>query len=241
MELKRWKSLVINIILTIIFILIMGTANLKMNRIEIELKIFILPIFLGILFGSIITYLSMKRTKYLEDRIKEKTRELEYYAAMDDMTDTYNRRMGLKILENHFILSRRHRNSLSVCFLDIDGLKSVNDSFGHAEGDKLIRDISEMLRSSIRESDIVSRMGGDEFLIIFPECGLDGARKVMRRFTEKMRTYNEVSQKVYVASVSFGISDSSCCYEGTVEDLLVEADNKMYAMKKNKRPTSYEK
>lgn len=239
MELKSWKFLIMNIILMIIFMLIVATSNIKMNGIEVGLKFYILPIFLGILFGSIITSLSMKRTKYLEERIKEKTKKLEHYAAelehlasMDDMTNIYNRRMGLKMLRNHFNLSKRHKNSLSVCFVDIDGLKSVNDSFGHAKGDKLIRDISEMLRASIRESDIVSRMGGDEFLIIFSECGAGGARKAMRRLTEKIRVYNEDSQKSYRASVSFGISEFSGCEDKTMEDLLVEADNKMYDMKK---------
>ncbi|NDI78884.1 GGDEF domain-containing protein [Psychrilyobacter sp. BL5] len=224
-----------NIISMMIFILIMGAVNLKINRIEVELNFFILPVFLGILFGIINTYLSVKRTRDLEEKIREKTKEFEHYATMDDMTNTYNRRMGLKMLKNYFILSKRHKNNLSVCYVDIDELKCVNDSFGHVEGDELIRNISEMLRSSVRKSDIVSRMGGDEFLIIFPECGIEGAEKVMRRLGEKMRVYNEVSQKYYRASVSFGISGFSSCDARTLEDLLVEADNRMYAMKKENK------
>lgn len=219
----------------------MATVNLKINRIDIKLKIFILPIVWGILFGSIITYISLKKTRHLEERINKKTKELEHYAAMDDMTNTYNRRMGMKMLENHFILSKRHRNILSLCFVDIDGLKYVNDSFGHAEGDKLIRDVSEMMRLSIRESDILFRMGGDEFVIIFPECNLNGARKVMRRLAEKMKAYNELSPKGYSASVSFGILESSRYDERTIEELLAEADNKMYAMKKSIKSSFYEK
>lgn len=232
MALKRWNTLIMNVILTVIFISIMVTINLKMNRMEIDLNYFILPIFCAILFGCIITYLSVKRTRHLEERIREKTKELEYYASMDDMTNTYNRRMGLKMLRNHFSLSKRHRKNLSVCYLDINGLKSVNDNFGHDKGDELIKETSEMLKLSVRESDIVSRMGGDEFLIIFPDCDIEGAKKVIRRLTEKMKTYNEVSRKCYRVSVSFGFSEFLFSDEKTVEDMLVEADNKMYAMKK---------
>jgi len=240
MKLKKWKFLFMNIILATIIIITMATINHKtyVEGPDFEFKILIIPVSLGILFGTTIGILSLKRTEYLEGIIREKTKELEYYATMDDMTNTYNRRMGLKILRNHFSLSKRHRNSLAVCFVDIDGLKPINDSFGHAKGDKLIRDISEMLRSSIRESDIVSRMGGDEFLIILPECGVESAKKVIRRLTEKIRTYNEVSQKSYRASVSFGISEFSGCDDRTVEDLLAEADNKMYVMKKGTKTTS---
>ena len=232
MKLKIWKTLVMNVILMIIFISIIITVNLKMNIMEIDLNYFILPIFCAVLFGCIITYLSIKRTRYLEERIKEKTKELEHYVSMDDMTNTYNRKMGLKMLKNYFILSKRHKNNLSICYVDIDGLKYVNDSFGHVEGDELIRDISEMLRASLRESDVVSRMGGDEFLIILPECGIEGAAKVMKRLRETIGLYNEVSQKNYRASVSFGISEFSPSNERTIKDLLAEADNKMYVMKK---------
>lgn len=232
MRFGRWKFLIVNIISMMSFIIILGMINLKISRIEIKLEFFILPIFLGVLFGFVNTYLSMKRTKYLEREIREKTKEFEYHATMDDLTNTYNRRMGLKMLKNHFILSKKHKNNLSICYVDIDGLKYVNDSFGHVEGDELIREISEMLRASLRESDIVSRMGGDEFLIILPECGIEGAAKVMKRLKETIGLYNEVSQKNYRASVSFGISEFSPSDEMTIKDLLAEADNKMYVMKK---------
>ncbi|MCS5422049.1 MULTISPECIES: GGDEF domain-containing protein [Psychrilyobacter] len=243
MKLKVWKTLVINIILMIIFVSIVVMVSLKMNITEFDLNYFILPIFFAILFGSIITYLSMKRTRHLEERIKEKTKELKHYPSMDDMTNTYNRRMGLKMLKNHFSLSKRDKNSLSVCLIDLNGLKSVNHTFGHTKGDELIRDVAEMLRSSIRESDIISRMGGDEFLTILPECDIAGARKVMKRLREKIRIYNEDSQKSnsksYSESISFGISESSYHDKKTVEYLLLEADNKMNIMKKKKRAISH--
>lgn len=232
MELKVWKSLIINIILMITLILIMATINLKVNEIEAEPRFFILPVLLGVFFGGVVTCLSMRRTRYLQERIREKTRELEYYASMDDMTNTYNRRMGLKMMRNHYTLSERRGSSLSVCFVDIDGLKSVNDSFGHASGDKLIRDVSQMLISSVRESDIVARMGGDEFLIVLPECGTEGAGKVMKRLRRRMEAYNETSSADYRASVSFGIASSSEDGIQSAEELLIEADNRMYSMKR---------
>lgn len=238
---KVLRPLIINSILTIIFILVMAMVNLKVNKIEVELRFFILPIFLGALLGTIITYFSVKRARYLEEMVKEKTKELEYYASIDEMTNIYNRRIGLEMLRNHFNLSKRQKDSLAICLVDIDGLKYINDNFGHTMGDKLIKDISRILKSSIRESDIVSRMGGDEFLIIFPRCSADDAREVMRRLTEKIKRYNEVSQNCYKASVSFGVSGFSGNDDRTIKEVLVEADNKMYTMKKNVRPTFHMK
>lgn len=232
MKLDIWKFLVKNIILTTIFLFIVKTANIKMNGVEFKLSFFILPIFLGILFGTIITHLSVKQNMYLEEMIREKTKELEYYATMDDMTNTYNRRVGLELLRNHYALSRRGKRSLSVCFVDIDGLKAVNDNFGHVSGDRLIEDISEILKSSVRESDIVARMGGDEFLVVLPECGIEGAAKVMKRVEKRISRYNESSSRGYRASVSYGIAESSGSHRETVEKLLREADNRMYSMKR---------
>lgn len=241
MRLKIWKAVFINIILMIIFMSVMLVIDLKINIIKINLNYFVLPVFCAVLFGSIITYLVQKKIMGLEERIKEKTRELSQYTSIDDKTNTYNRKMGLEMLKNHLSLSRRHKNNLSVCLIDLNGLKSVNESFGYAMGDELIKDVSEMLRSSIRESDIISRMGGDEFLTVLPECDIIGARKVMRRLTEKIKIYNENSLKNYNASISFGISESSYCDKKTVEYLLSEADSNMHAMKKRKKSTSCEK
>ncbi len=229
---KVWKSLLINIILMTIFILIVGTINLKVNGIEARGTFFILPVLLGVLFGGGITLLSLRRARDFQERITEKTRELEYYATMDDMTNTYNRRMGMELLKNHYALSKREGRRLAVCFVDIDGLKGINDNFGHVSGDKLIENISEILKSSVRESDIVARMGGDEFLVVLPECGTEGAGKVMKRVEERIALYNKASSRGYRASVSYGIAESSYGDRESVEKLLMEADNRMYSMKK---------
>lgn len=239
MKLKMWKPLIMNTILMIIFISIVVMVTLKINIMEIELNYFISLIFYGILFGSIITYLPMKKIKHLERRIKEKTEELKHYPSMDDMTNTYNKKMGLKMLKNYFSLSKRDGNSLSVCLIDLTGLKSVNNTFGHSKGDELIRDISEMLRSSIRESDMICRMGGDEFLTVLPECDIEGARKVMKRLKDKIRIYNEDPEKDFSGSLNFGISESSYHDKKTIEYLLLEAENNMHVMKKRKREISH--
>ncbi|UUV18078.1 GGDEF domain-containing protein [Fusobacteria bacterium ZRK30] len=215
--------------------------NLKMNIMKFDLNHFILPVFYAVLFGSIITYLSQKRIRCLEEKIKEKTNELKHCASMDDTTITYNRRMGLEMLKNYLNLSKRHENNLAVCLIDLNGLKPVIDKFGYIKGNELMRDISEMLRSSIRESDIISRMDKDEFLTILPECDIAGARQVMRRLLEKIRIYNKNSFQNYNTSISFGISESSYCNKKSVEHLLAEAENKTHVIKKRRREVSYEK
>ncbi len=238
----KWIFWLKNVVSLMIFIFIMVVTDIKMHGYEVKISNLIIPMFCAILIGSIITHLSLKRTEHLEEMVREKTRELEnyamrleHYAAMDDMTKTYNRRMGMELLKNHYALTKRKEGSLSVCFVDIDGLKSVNDNFGHVTGDKLIKDVSQMLILSVRESDIIARLGGDEFLIVLPECGLEGAGKVMERLMERLEVYNKKSSWGYKASVSYGIAEVSGNYSEPVEKLLMAADNRMYSMKKQKK------
>lgn len=170
----------------------------------------------------------------LETEIKERKlaeTKLEYYAFTDEMTDISNRRTGLMILQKELKSALRTKKPLSICFIDIDGLKSVNDTYGHDEGDYLIKAVSRIIRSTIRDVDEVSRMGGDEFLIIFPDCPLNNAQEVMGRIQEIMKRDHESSKKPYRCSFSFGIVEARKDGEVTIDELIKQADQKMYEHK----------
>lgn len=162
-------------------------------------------------------------------------KELEYFAFTDPMTGVSNRRTGFMILEKELDLVSKKGMHLSVCFLDVDGLKKVNDTFGHEEGDCLINLITASIKSSIREIDVVSRMGGDEFLIIFPGCYESDVEKAIKRINDKLAVFDKKVLKPYKHSFSYGILEITVETKLSANDVIKVADEKMYQNKMKKR------
>ncbi len=165
--------------------------------------------------------------------LKNAEERLEYYATTDDFTGFVNRRTGLAILEKIHEFSLRNGRPFAICYVDINDLKAVNDTYGHSEGDILITAACDAMRESIRQMDTLCRMGGDEFLILFPECDLADAELVWYRITEKLADYNSRSFKPYKVSMSHGILEYSPASRDTIELLLKRVDALMYTEKKN--------
>ncbi len=168
---------------------------------------------------------------------KLKEHQLKLSATMDAMTGTYNRKEGLARLEST-LLQPAPACSHCISFIDIDYLKTINDAYGHSEGDYAIQSIAKILLTSVRGTDIVCRYGGDEFLIIFEKCEEEEAKKIILRMYEKLKKINEQNPKPYALSFSYGIASFSNCSGTayTVPGLLKLADKKMYQckLKKNK-------
>ncbi|GAG89008.1 unnamed protein product, partial [marine sediment metagenome] len=99
-------------------------------------------------------------------RMEEELKKLAHY---DPLTGTYNRGYGLELLQRQVKLAKRNKTSFLLAYTDLDNLKKINDEFGHKEGDRAIVQVAKLFRSILREVDIIIRMGGDEFLLIFPE------------------------------------------------------------------------
>ena len=114
-------------------------------------------------------------------KLADQAQELERLTLVDELTGLYNRR-GLQTFgEQALYRSRRDGSPLSLLFLDLDGLKQINDQMGHAAGDLVLKGFSERLRKAIRGSDLAVRLGGDEFLVLLPECRADEVRHVLNR------------------------------------------------------------
>lgn len=129
-------------------------------------------IYYFLLFGiSIILAVLITINKMESDKIK-------YFSEYDTMTGTYNRRAGFEKLEQLYKNINKDDCNISVCFIDINGLKDVNDFLGHEVGDELILSVINGIRMNIREDDFVSRLGGDEFLIIFKDLEIEKAELV---------------------------------------------------------------
>jgi diguanylate cyclase (GGDEF)-like protein len=177
---------------------------------------------------------NVKLLQQLYEKIIElhkKGKELELYATMDMMTGTLNRRSGVLFLEKQLKLVQRQKYSITVCFIDINGLKEVNDKYGHLEGDWLITSFVDILKSSVRDSDLICRLGGDEFLLVFTDCTVVSAQKIIDKIQDKINDANTKNKKPFPVSFSYGFAE--CCPDKiiTADELLAVADKQMYIHK----------
>jgi len=117
---------------------------------------------------------------------KQSEKKLEKLARIDSLTGCYNRRYGLELFDRQIKLSHRSKSPLLLAFLDVDGFKAINDTFGHEEGDKVLIQVTKLFKSTLREVDIICRMGGDEFLLIFPDNSLKDASLIRERLNKNL-------------------------------------------------------
>lgn len=168
----------------------------------------------------------------LEDRLVEARESMRFQATHDLLTSLWNRGVIVELLLREVHRSRRERSCTAVMMCDIDHFKSVNDSFGHAAGDNVLRQVSHRLRTSVRSYDMVGRYGGEEFLVVLNKR--DPASAVHRaenlRQTICSRPIQMASSQISV-SISLGLALSTDFPRCDVEELLHHADRALYAAK----------
>lgn len=162
---------------------------------------------------------------------KSALKKIEEYATYDTMTDLLNRRVGLLFLEKDIKDIKRKKTPFTIGYIDINDLKLVNDTYGHEEGDYLILTSIRFIKESIRESDTLCRLGGDEFLMILRECTVEQAEKIWQKTVEKMKDFNKKKLKPYNISMSHGFIQYNPKEDKTTDQLITEADAKMYLEK----------
>ncbi|HDH97501.1 MAG TPA: PAS domain S-box protein, partial [Proteobacteria bacterium] len=162
-------------------------------------------------------------------RVEEKLRLL---ATRDELTGFLNRRSGILVLEKMMKLAKRDGSKLSICFIDVDDLKDVNDTYGHMEGDRLLKTLAGFIRESLRDTDVVCRLGGDEFLLIFPQCSMDQAEVVWARVESRINAYNKSRLKPYEIKVSRGFAEYDPEKVKSVYGFIGIADERMYRDKR---------
>ena len=155
---------------------------------------------------------------------------LQYLADRDALTGLFSRRRFLEELDREVVRSRRYERIGALLLLDLDGFKHVNDSFGHATGDDLLIRIADALRSGLRESDVLARIGGDEFAVILPDTNADGARAVAAKLIAAVRSRGGIAVGTRRADVtaSIGITLVSGTALLNAAELLSQADVAMY-------------
>lgn len=156
-------------------------------------------------------------------------------AFVDDLTGLYNRRGFLRLAEHQIKLSHRKGRGYSLTFVDIDGMKLINDQHGHQEGDEALRQAANTLRTSFRESDVIGRIGGDEFVALAIETDAEDEVPIRDRLRRGLHAHNERASKPYALSMSIGVLYHEHAGEASLQDLLTRADMLMYEQKRAQR------
>ncbi|HKR60452.1 MAG TPA: diguanylate cyclase [Pyrinomonadaceae bacterium] len=173
----------------------------------------------------------------IEDITERKRAEgaIKTLSLVDELTGLYNRRGFLAFSEQHLISLQRANKSLMMVYADLDGLKQINDSYGHKEGDRALIKTAEILRETFRTSDVLGRLGGDEFTVFATVEPEGGVETVMARLNDKLQKYNSQSNAPYRLSVSVGLAFMHPNENQTVEDLMAQADESMYQNKRQRK------
>jgi diguanylate cyclase (GGDEF)-like protein len=160
-------------------------------------------------------------------KVENLTNEVYKLAALDQLTGLYNRRSGEQRLAEEISRAVRHERPLTILLMDLDGLKQINDRLGHAAGDMVLKGFAERLQRAIRGSDLAVRLGGDEFMVLLPECRADEVRHVVAR-VEGL----EVQYSVEKIPCRFSRGWTDYRPGETSEELMKRADEALYANKR---------
>ena len=164
-------------------------------------------------------------------RLARTLRYLRDISLTDDLTGAYNRRHAMYTLREWFARGKRYGTNFSLIYFDLNGLKQINDSYGHQAGDLLLRAVVNACKKLLRESDLLFRMGGDEFMVMCPDTDKRGAFICADRMLEAVKSVTIIDQTV---SFAYGIAHSSDDFKD-MDDMLHFADEAMYECKQKQR------
>lgn len=171
--------------------------------------------------GTVIILNDMTESKKIQEQLRS-------MGIRDQLTGLYNRTYMEEELNR---LSAGRHNPVAFISIDVDGLKLVNDNYGHSVGDALLVTVSALIKHCFRENDAIIRIGGDEFFIIIPSCNADTAQKSCEKLRSAVNAYNQ-GKTDFPISISIGWASGDLHVKSNVEKSIREADNRMYAEKK---------
>nr|WP_322048437.1 sensor domain-containing diguanylate cyclase [Paraburkholderia sp. J67] len=153
-------------------------------------------------------------------------------ATTDELTGLANRRGFKSLAEQAVRLCRGAQRPASLLYLDLNGFKPINDTYGHAEGDRALVAFATILRTALREGDVIGRMGGDEFAVLLSSTDESGAMTAVERIRNQLDLFNRAAQKPYELRSSVGMAMMRDDLPSSVDDLLARADAAMYQQKR---------
>jgi len=166
-------------------------------------------------------------------KLKMMEEKLHTLSITDELTGLFNRRGFFTLGEQHIKLANRQKTKVFMLYVDLDGLKGINDTLGHKAGDLALVLMADCLKKSFRDSDAVARIGGDEFVVFPVETAGENIGSIISRFQESLKICNVETNREYGLSASVGVA----CYDPanpcSLDDLLIDADRNMYERKEH--------
>jgi diguanylate cyclase (GGDEF)-like protein/PAS domain S-box-containing protein len=156
-------------------------------------------------------------------------------SLLDELTGLYNRRGFLGHARPQLDAAARLHRPMLLIFVDLDGLKPINDRLGHAAGDQALVDAAAVLRSTFRERDIIARLGGDEFVVLVTDASLVNPDGLLARLDQRIQAMNDRPHRPFVLAFSTGVSRFDPGTPETLEELLSQADRRMYREKRRRK------
>jgi diguanylate cyclase (GGDEF)-like protein/PAS domain S-box-containing protein len=172
--------------------------------------------------------------------LKQMEEKLKALSLTDELTGIYNRRGFFTLVEHQFKLSKRQKRGIFMLYADVDNLKDINDTFGHQEGDLALIETVDILKKNYRESDIIARIGGDEFVVIPVGTTGDNIEVITSRLQKAVEIHNSKSNRGYKLSISAGIVYYNPQNPCSIDELLLHGDNSMYEQKRHKQKSKLE-
>jgi two-component system, cell cycle response regulator len=165
-----------------------------------------------------------------EEALKRNAELLESLSLVDELTELKNRRGFFELAEQALKVAKREQYAMALFFMDLNGLKAINDTFGHLVGDRALRDAADLIRQTFRDADILGRIGGDEFVALAHVSG--DLQALTGRIREHIATFNRASERPYRVELSIGSAVVDGAADETIESLIGRADAAMYEDKR---------
>jgi len=173
------------------------------------------------------------KVKRLQDELKVAKQRYKELSLTDYLTQIFNRRHFMELFDLEFSRSMRYGHPLSLVIFDLDDFKHINDNFGHLQGDKVLRQLSDLVKSEIRSYDVFARYGGEEFVLMLPQTPVEGAFPVAEKIREKLEKFKFEGLGRGEVTISIGVSTYPHDDIQDSKDLISAADTALYEAKEN--------
>ncbi len=168
--------------------------------------------------------------------LQAKQRELQRLTRLDGLTGLYNRTTFVELTRQELARAQRQSSATSILLLDLDFFKHVNDSWGHPAGDAVLKNVATVASSTVRHTDLVGRLGGEEFIVLLPNTSLEAARKLAEKLRTNLAQVPTQWEKSHIfTTVSIGLASTTAAEQRDFDDLYASADKALYMAKEKGR------
>lgn len=169
--------------------------------------------------------------------LQSRARKFREISIKDQLTGLYNRHYFNEVIDRETARSERRLESIAFIMIDLDRFKQINDTFGHLMGDKLLVEAAQIIQNSVRKSDLVFRYGGDEYLVLLNNAGIEQSMLTVRRISCAVNAWNQNHANGMGCHISLSMGYAICDHDTDFRSALKQADENMYLNKKQRKPS----